>query len=198
MKRRPEVLRLGWQKGSTKTASLSDAITDAKKENSVLSNGSRRQMKCRREIIDARMVLGLYHLQVNGHVRSQRGSRSVVDAVLKAQIVQQAAVQIYCVTGAYHSLGSRRFSKRPSNDLKSALELSEAAQDFVSLCLANFWLRIDALAFDCDFENALNHFAEDSSVGMLRQTISWGISSTKSQHGYTAPFSGGTFGRNWR
>ncbi len=88
---------------------------------------------------------------------------------------------IYCVTGSYHSLVREDF-ERGLNDLKSAVELSEAAQAFVTYAQANFWLGLSLCWLACDFESALNHFQKALQLAVAANNL-WGISSIQTNIG---------------
>jgi tetratricopeptide (TPR) repeat protein len=155
---------------------MSEAITHAERRITALERLPRTD-QVEESLIDARMILGLYHLQINRHVDAYHAVEPVVDLAAKRNDPKRLSI-IYCVTGSYYSLVREDF-ERGLKDLKSAVELSEAAQAFASNVQANFWLGLSLYIVACDFENALNHFQKALQLTVAANNL-WGISSIKS------------------
>jgi tetratricopeptide (TPR) repeat protein len=131
-------------------------------------------------VIDARMILGLYNLQINRHVEAYHAVEPVVDLAAKRTNPKRLSM-IYCVTGTYHSFVREDF-ERGLNDLKNAVEISEAAQALGTYAQANFWWGLSLYLSDCYFENALNSFEKALQLAVAANNL-WAISSIKSNIG---------------
>ena len=138
-------------------------------------------------LIDARMFLGLYYMQINRHVEAYHAVEPVVDLAAKRNNPKRLSM-IYSVTGSYHSFVREDF-ERGLKDLKSAIELSEAAQAFATYAQANFWSGCSLYQLACDFENALNHFEKALQLAVAANNL-WGISSIKSNIGMLRYYQG--------
>ncbi len=180
-----EALRLAGKRAARK-GSLSEAITHAKSRITALERLPRTD-HVEESLIDARMVLGLYHMQINRHVDAYHAVEPVVDLAAKRNNKKRLSM-IYCVTGSYHSLVREDF-ENALKDLKSAVELSEAAQAFVTYAQANFWSGMNLYALACDFENALNHMEKALQLAVAANNL-WVISTVKSNIGMLLYFQG--------
>ncbi len=173
-----EVLHLAGKRAARK-GSLSEAITHAERRITALERLPRTD-HVEESLIDARMVLGLYQMQINRHVDAFHAVEPVVDLAAKRDNPKRLAM-IYCVTGSYHSLVREDF-ERGLKDLNSAVEISKAAQAFATYAQANFWLGLSLYQLICDFGNGLKHFEKALQLVVAANNL-WGISSIKSNIG---------------
>ena len=180
-----EALRLAGRRAARK-GSLSEAIAHAKRRITALERLSQTD-HLEESLIDARMVLGMYYLQLNRHVEAYYAVEPVVDLAAKRNNPKRLSM-IYCVTGSYHSFVREDF-ERGLKDLKSAVELSEAAQAFVTYAQANFWSGVHLYTVACDFENSLNHFQKGLQLAVAANNL-WGLSTVKSNIGMLLYFQG--------
>ncbi len=180
-----EVLHLAGKRAARK-GSLSEAIAHAKKRITALERLPLTD-HVEESLIDARMVLGLYYIQLNRHVDAYHAVEPVVDLAAKRDNPKRLAM-IYCVTGSYHSFVREDF-ERGLKDLKSAVEISEAAQAFATYAQANFWLAMHLYTVACDFENALIHHEKALQLAVAANNL-WAISSFKSAIGMALYFQG--------
>jgi len=180
-----EVLHLAGKRAARK-GSLSEAITHAKRRITSLERLPRTD-HVEESLIDARMILGLYYMQINRHVEAYQAVEPVVALAARRNNPKRIAM-IYCVTGSYHSFVREDF-ERGLKDLKSAIELSEAAQAFVTYAQANFWLGMHIYTVACDFENGLIHLEKALQLAVMSSNL-WAISSSKSVVGMALYFQG--------
>jgi class 3 adenylate cyclase/tetratricopeptide (TPR) repeat protein len=180
-----EVIHLTGKRAARK-GSLSEAITHAERRIRALERLPHRD-DVEESLIDARMYLGLYYSLLNRHVDAYHAVEPVVDLAAKRNNPKRLSM-IYCVTGSYHAFVREDF-ERGLNDLKSAIELSEAAQAFAYYAQANFWLGASFYQLACDFENGLNHFQKTLQLAVAANNL-WAISSVKSNIGMLRYFQG--------
>jgi class 3 adenylate cyclase/tetratricopeptide (TPR) repeat protein len=173
-----EALRLAGKRAARK-GSLNEAIAHAERRITTLERLPQTD-RVEESLIDARMILALYHMQINRHVAAYHAVKPVVDLAAKRTNPKRLAM-IYCVTGTYHALVREDF-EQGFKDLKSAIEISEAAQAFVTYAQANFWWGLSLYLVTCDFENALDHFQKTMQLTIAANNL-WGMSSIKSNIG---------------
>jgi class 3 adenylate cyclase/tetratricopeptide (TPR) repeat protein len=170
-----EVLHLAGRKAARK-GSMSDAIAHGERRITALEKLPRTD-QVEESIIDARMVLGQYHMQINRHVEAYQAVEPVVHLAVKRANPKRLSL-IHTVTGSYHSLVREDF-EQGLKDLQSAVDISEAAQAFVTYAQANFWLGLTLYFAACDFEKALGHFQKALQLTVAANNP-WAISSIKS------------------
>jgi class 3 adenylate cyclase/tetratricopeptide (TPR) repeat protein len=180
-----EVLHLAGKRAARK-GSLSEAIAHAERRITALERLPQTD-HVEESLIDARIVLGLYNIQINRHADAYQAVEPVVDLAAKRNNPKRLAV-IYCVTGSYHSF-VREDLEHALKDLKIAVELSEAAQAYASYAQANFWLGMSLFVVACDFENALNHLKKALQLPVAANNL-WSISAIKSNIGVVRHFQG--------
>jgi len=169
-----EYCRLAARKAE-KAASLNDAIAYAGKRVACLEKLPRIE-DVLRKIVDARTVLGLYHIQMTRHVAAKEAVAPVVDLALERGYKRRVS-QIYSIIGSYSYIVEDDFP-RAFKYLEDALKLAEELNDTLSLAMANYWLG-QALSHSCEFEKALYHMEKTLEINVAANAL-WGIAMVKS------------------
>jgi tetratricopeptide (TPR) repeat protein len=171
-----DTLRLAGKRAAGR-GSLNEAIAHAERVVTALEKLPRTD-NVEESLIDARMFLGLYNMQMNRHVEAYHAVEPVVDLAAKRNNPKRLAM-IYCVTGSYHSFVREDF-EGALRDLTNAVELSQATQAFVTYVQANFWSGVNLYQLACEFEKALNQFQNGLQLAVAANSL-WGLSTIKSQ-----------------
>jgi tetratricopeptide (TPR) repeat protein len=159
-----------------RAASFNDAIAYSKKRVACLEKLPQIE-DVQKKIVDARTVVGLYHIQMNRHVEAKEAVAPIVDLALERGYKRRLA-QIYSIIGSYSYLVEEDFPKA-FKYLEDALKIAEELNDTLSLATANYWLGL-ALALSCEFERALYHMRKTLEMNVAVNVL-WGISMMKSQ-----------------
>ena len=180
-----EYSRLASRKAE-KTASLNDAITHAKKRINSLEKLS-QTVGVQKQIIDARVVLGLYMAQMNFNIEAKAAIVSIIDLALKYNYKKRLC-QIYSIMGCYYCFVEENYSEA-FKTLEEALTISEEVKDLLTLALASFWFGA-ALGWNCEFEKSANYFQRTLDINLAAKNL-WGISTTKSALAYFSYYHNG-------
>ena len=160
---------------SEKAASLNDAIAYAEKRVACLERlPSRGDVE--KQIIDTRVTLGLYYIQLNYFVEAKEAVEPVLDLALKRDYKRRIA-QIYSVLGTYSHFIEEDFPGAIKY-LEKALKISEEINDIVSLVFSSYWLAV-VLAWNCEFEKALTLFEKALGINTAANSL-WGMAVMKS------------------
>jgi len=162
-------------KKAEKTASLNDAITHAKKRITSLEKSFQTD-NVQKQIIDARVVLGLYMAQMNFNIEAKEAIDPIVDLAIKHDYKKRLC-QIYSIMGCYYCFAEENYPEA-FKALEEALKLSEEVKDIVSLALASFWFGC-ALGWNCEFEKSANYIQRTLDINLAVKNL-WGIAATKS------------------
>jgi tetratricopeptide (TPR) repeat protein len=162
-----------------KTASLNDAITHAKKRITSLEKSFQTD-NVQKQIIDARVVLGLYMAQMNFNIEAKEAIDPIVDLAIKHDYKKRLC-QIYSIMGCYYCFAEENYPEA-FKTLEEALKISEEVKDIVSLALASFWFGC-ALGWNCEFEKSANYIQRTLDINLAVKNL-WGISATKSALAY--------------
>jgi tetratricopeptide (TPR) repeat protein len=162
-----------------KAASFNDAIAHAKKRVRSLEKLPQGG-DIQRQIIDARVVLGLYIAQMCYYVEAKEAIDPIIDLAIEHNHKRRLC-QIYGILGTYHFFVKENFSET-FKVLEEALKISEEVQDIVSLVLSSFWLGC-ALGFNCEFEKSANYFQKALDINLAVKNL-WGIAIMRSNLAY--------------
>jgi tetratricopeptide (TPR) repeat protein len=180
-----EYSRLASRKAE-KTASLNDAITHAKKRINSLEKLS-QTVDVQKQIIDARVVLGLYMAQMNFNVEAKAAIASIIDLALKYNYKKRLC-QIYSIMGCYYCFVEENYPEA-FKTLEEALRISEEVKDLLTLALASFWFGC-ALGWNGEFEKSANYIQRTLDINLAVKNL-WGISATKSALAYFSYYHNG-------
>jgi tetratricopeptide (TPR) repeat protein len=180
-----EYSRLASRKAE-KTASLNDAITHAKKRINSLEKLS-QTVDVQKQIIDARVVLGLYMAQMNFNVEAKAAIASIIDLALKYNYKKRLC-QIYSIMGCYYCFVEENYPEA-FKTLEEALRISEEVKDILTLALASFWFGC-ALGWNGEFEKSANYIQRTLDINLAVKNL-WGISATKSALAYFSYYHNG-------
>jgi len=175
-----EYSRLAGRKAE-KAASFNDAIAHAKKR--VISLEKLPQVgDIQNQIIDARVVLGLYIAQMNYLPEAKEAIDPIIDLAIKRDYKRRLS-QIYTILGAYYWFVEDNYPEI-SKALEKALKISEEVKDIVSFVLASYWFGC-ALGCNCEFERSANYFQKALDINLAAKNL-WGIAMTKSSLAYAS------------
>ncbi|MBW2478576.1 MAG: tetratricopeptide repeat protein, partial [Deltaproteobacteria bacterium] len=132
--------------------------------------------KVEKQLIDARVTLGLYYNQMYYFAKAYETVSPIVDLALK-QSYKQKISQIKAIIGTY-IFGVEGNYPRGIQYLEEALEIAKELNDRASLWIANHWLG-HALAEYCEFEKALYHLNKAIEISKAANLL-WSISIMKS------------------
>jgi len=180
-----EYSRLASRKAE-KTASLNDAITHAKKRINSLEKLPETD-DVQKQIIDARVVLGLYMAQMNFNVEAKAAIASIIDLALKYNYKKRLC-QIYSIMGCYYCFVEENYPEA-FKTLEEALRISEEVKDILTLALASFWFGC-ALGWNGEFEKSANYIQRTLDINLAVKNL-WGISATKSALAYFSYYHNG-------
>ena len=171
-----EYSRLAGRKAE-KSASFSDAIAHARKRVASLERLPRTE-DVERNIIDARVVLGLYLVQFTRNVEAKKAIDPVIDMAIRLNYKRRLC-HIYVILGSYYFLVEEDYEKS-FNNLNNSLKLSEEIPDLLGLFMGS-WLFGVALGWSCEFEMASNYFHKALEINMAAKNL-WGTAVIKSQY----------------
>jgi class 3 adenylate cyclase/tetratricopeptide (TPR) repeat protein len=169
-----EYSRLASRK-SEKAASLNDAITYSKKRVACLER-LRRTETVEKQIIDARVVLGLHLHQMYYHTEAREAIDPVIDLAMKHKN-QKRLSQIHTVMGTYHFIVKEDYPKA-FEAYEDALRASEEAKDVITLVIASLGIG-SAFGWNCEFEKSENYLQKALNINVTANNL-WGIAVAKS------------------
>jgi class 3 adenylate cyclase/tetratricopeptide (TPR) repeat protein len=173
-----EYSRLAGRKAEKK-ASFNDAIAHANKR--VISLEKLPQVDdVQKEIIDARVALGLYIAQMNYFVEAKEAIDPIIDLAIKRDYKRRLC-QIYTILGAYYWSGQENHPEA-FKAFEKALEISEEVKDIVSLVLASSWFGY-ALGGNCEFERSAHYIQRALDINLAAKNL-WGIAASKGNLAY--------------
>jgi class 3 adenylate cyclase/tetratricopeptide (TPR) repeat protein len=175
-----EYSRLAGRKAE-KAASFNDAIAHAKKRVISLEKLPRAD-DVQKQIIDARVVLGLYIAQMNYFAEAKEAISPIIDLAIRHNYKRRLC-QIYSILGAYYYFMKDNYPET-FKALEEALKISEEVKDIVSLVLASYWYAC-ALGSNCEFEKSANYFQRALDINVAAKNL-WGISIIKSNLAYAS------------
>jgi len=166
-----------------KKASFNDAIAYASKR--VASLGRLTQTEdVEKQIIDARVVLGLYIAQMNYFVKAKEAIDPIIDLAIKHNYKRRLC-QIYTILGTYYCFVQENYSEG-FKGFEEALKISEEVKDIVSFVLASSWFGY-ALGTNCEFERSIKYLQGAIDINVAAKNF-WGIAISKSNLAYFSHF----------
>jgi tetratricopeptide (TPR) repeat protein len=167
------------ERASEKAGSLADALEYAQKRIDCLEKLPQTDA-IKKEIIDARTVLGLYSIQSGFHADANNAVVPVLE-LAETMAYKRRLSQIYTIIGTYNYMVEENFPAALKN-LEAALNISRELGDMVSTLFSNFWSAI-VRSVNCDFEKADTHLAKALEINQ-RANSNWGVSIIKSNMSY--------------
>ena len=162
-------------KRARKAASYKDAIYYGNKRVVCLERLPKSE-KVKKQLIDARVTLGLYYNQMFYFTKAYETVSPIVDLALK-QNYKQKISQLKAIIGTY-IFGVEGTYPKGIQYLEEALKIAKELNDRASLWIANHWLG-HAFAENCEFEKALYHLNKAIEISKAANLV-WSISIMKS------------------
>jgi class 3 adenylate cyclase/tetratricopeptide (TPR) repeat protein len=181
------------ERAAEKAASLADAIDYAEKRVDCLEKLSQTEA-VKREIIDARTILGLYSIQSGFHAKANNAVVPVVELAEK-MAYRRRLPQIYTIIGSYKYMVEEDFPAAFKN-LEEALAISAESNDMVSSLFSNFWLAV-VRSVNCEFEKADTHIKKALEINQAANS-QWGVSIIKSNLSYFIYFFRGRVDKSYQ
>jgi len=157
-----------------KAASLKDAVQYAKRSIGCLEKLPQNEF-VQKQIIDARVILSIYYLNLNYHVEAKDAVEPVIQLALDLNY-QKRLSGIYTAMGLYYIVVEEDFSKGKQY-LNDVFEIATKAGDFFALWFANFFLAT-AICHDYQFDETTAHLKPVLDLGVLSNNLA-GISHSK-------------------
>jgi len=163
-----------------KTASYDNAINHIIKRIECLEK-LQRDAEVEKQIIGARILLGLLYIQKNYHVPAMETIQPIIK-IAEKKADKRRLSQLYTILGAYQDMVAEDFPGAIKS-FKKALKLSEEAKDISSNLQAKYWLGLGQ-AFHCNFLEAernlcavleANKTFNPSGVSMSKSILSYFI-----------------------
>jgi class 3 adenylate cyclase/tetratricopeptide (TPR) repeat protein len=163
------------EKKSMVTGSINDAIAYGEKRVACLERLPYTGEEEKR-IIDARVSLGLYYIQINRHVKAKEAVEPVIELASQRNYKRRIS-QIYTILGTYSYLVEEDFPKA-FKYLEDAFTIAEELNDTLSLVMAAYWLGW-ALTLDCEYEKASCYLDKALDFSIAANAL-WSIAIFKS------------------
>jgi predicted ATPase/class 3 adenylate cyclase len=163
------------EKKSMVTGSINDAIAYGEKRVACLERLPYTGEEEKR-IIDARVSLGLYYIQINRHVKAKEAVEPVIELASQRNYKRRIS-QIYTILGTYSYLVEEDFPKA-FKYLEDAFTIAEELNDTLSLVMAAYWLGW-ALTLDCEYEKA-SYYLDKALDFSIAANALWSIAIFKS------------------
>jgi len=181
------------ERAAEKAASLVDALGYAQKRIDCLEKLPQTDA-IKKEIIDARTVLGLYSIQSGFHADANKAVGPILE-LAESLGYKRRLSQIYTIIGTYHYLVEENFPEAIKN-LDAALNISGELDDMVSTLFSNFWSAI-VRSVNCEFEKAGAHIAKALEINQAANSH-WGVSIIKSNLSYFIYFFKGSMDKSYQ
>ena len=162
-------------KKAEKTASLSDAISYARKRISCLEKLPMDD-DVEKKIIDARTVLGLYYVQLGLVVEAKAAVDPIVDLAIKCNYKRRVS-QINIILGHYYHSVNEDYL-RALEYYGKAIKIGKELNDPLTLVLANNAMG-PCLSNNGEFEKALPFYEKALGINVMTN-VQWGIAAIKS------------------
>jgi len=162
-------------KRAQKAASYNDAINSGKKRVTCLERLPQSEA-VEKELIDARVTLGLYYNQMSYLVKANEAVAPIVELALKKEYKRRIS-QINTIIGTY-TFGVEGNYPKGIQYLEDALKIAKESNDWASLWASNHWIG-HALAENCEFEKALYHLNQALKISKAAN-LTWSVSIMKS------------------
>jgi len=162
-------------KRAQKAALYNDAIDYGNKRVACLERLAQSK-EVEKELIDARVTLGLYYNQMSYHVKAHEAVAPIVDLALTKEYKRRIS-HINTIIGTY-TFGVEGNYPLGIQYLENALEIAEESNDWASLWASNHWLG-HAFGENCEFEKSLHHLNKALAISEAADLI-WSVSIMKS------------------
>lgn len=162
-------------KRAQKAASYNDAIDYGSKRVTCLERLPQSETVTK-ELIDARVTLGLYYNQMTYPAKANEAVKPVEKLALTTGYKRRIS-HINTIIGTY-AFGVEGDYLQGIKCLEDALKIAEETSDWASLWASNHWLG-HALAENCEFEKALYHLNRALEISQAAN-LKWSISIMKS------------------
>jgi len=187
-----EYSRLAGRKAE-KTASLNGAIAFARKSVACVERLPRTR-EVERQIIEARVLLGLYLVQMYCHVDAKAAIEPVIDFARKHNYKKRLA-QMCAILGNYFYQVEENYNES-FRAFEEALRTSEEVNDLITGILASAGIG-GALAWNCDFANAENYIQKSLNINLAANNL-WGMATIKSILAYFCYFLSGRIAQEFK
>ena len=157
-----------------KAASLKDAVQYAKRSIVCLEKLP-QNVSVQKLIIDARVVLSTYFLNLNYHVEAKDAVEPVIQLAMDLNYEKRLS-GIYTAMGLYYIVVEEDLSKG-KHYFNDVFEIATKAGDFFALWFANFFLAT-AICHDYQFDETTAHLKPVLDLGVLSKNLA-GISHSK-------------------
>ena len=127
------------------------------------------------KLIEARILLGRYYMQMNYHHEAKEAINPIIDLVKKHGEKGDLA-QIYTIIGTYYSMIEDNIPKAIEY-LEKAVQLAEEVDDFVSISATNLFLGA-TYYFPCEFKKSMQALEKSLDISLVANNI-WGVSQLK-------------------
>jgi tetratricopeptide (TPR) repeat protein len=162
-------------KRAQKAASYNDAINYGNKRVACLERLPQSEA-VEKELIDARVTLGLYYNQMSYLVKANEAVAPIVELALKKGYKRKIS-PINTIIGTY-TVGVDGNYTDGIQYLKDALKIAEESHDWAALWASHHWLG-HALAENCEFEKSLYHLNQALGISEAAN-LTWSVSIMKS------------------
>jgi tetratricopeptide (TPR) repeat protein len=168
-------------KKSEKAGSMNDAIPYSEKRVACLEKLPRSN-DVEKQIMDARITLGMYCTQMNYWVEAREAVDPVVELALKRDY-KKGIGRIYNIIGICNFVFEGDFPKA-FKYLEAALKIGEELNDIITVALSEYWIA-GTLAWNGEFDKALGHYQRALEFGVaandllgiveVQGTIAWWV-----------------------
>jgi len=162
-------------KRAQKAASYNDAIHYGNKRVACLERIPQSEA-VEKDLIDARVTLGLYYNQMSYLVKANEAVEPIVELALKKEYKRRIS-HINTIVGTY-TFGVEGNYPKGIQYLEDALTIAKESNDWASLWASNHWLG-HAYAENCEFEKALYHLNQALKISEAANLL-WSVSIMKS------------------
>ena len=158
-----------------KAGSLRDAVSYAKKSAACLERLTQTE-HIQKKIIDARVMLSTYYLNLNYHIEAKEAVEPIVDLAVSLNY-QKRIPGIYTAIGLYNIWVEEDFSKGVPY-LKDVFEISAKVGDFLALWFGNYQLGCTT-CHTYQFEESMAYLKTSLDLSVMANNLI-GISHSKS------------------
>lgn len=180
-------------KNAEKSAALNDAIIYTEKRIASLEKLPKAE-SVQRDLIDARVAIGLYYMQYNYHVEAKAAVEPIFDiAIIKSS--KKRLSQIYTIMGTYAYMVDEDIPKAIEY-LENGLKISELENDDAASFFINHFYGL-ALSLDCKFDEALTCFEKALKIS-TKANSQWGVAAMNCMIAYFVHWAHGQIDQGYR
>jgi tetratricopeptide (TPR) repeat protein len=129
-----------------------------------------------KQVIDARVGLGLYLAQMIYNADAKAAIDPIID-LAKKHNDKRRLCQIYTILGVYYCFVEDNYIEA-FKALEKGLKISEEINDFITSVLASLWFGC-LLGWNCEFEKAEQYIQKALDINLAAKNL-WGIAVMKS------------------